>query len=139
MHTYKIRITINNSDGDHRYDYSDDFLFDIAEVPKGINTEFRKNLFDAFKTNVKKAVEEWFNIDKESVIDEIDQYGYEYDYENKADEDQSELDYAISNFPARCVSHIPNEIMEHNNFRIAPEVSVQYNSYNDLGFLMDND
>lgn len=137
MQTYTIRYSIKDADGQHEYDYSDDFLVDLDETPAGINNEFEQNLLSAFKRKVKDAVTEWFNTDKDTVIGEIDQYGHEYDFENEAYEGQPELEYAISMFPARCVAHIPNEIMEHHGFRNAPSPSAEYESYDDLGFLDD--
>ncbi len=139
MKPYIIRFSIHDAGGNARLDYSNDFLVELEEEPVGTNAEYEKSVLALFMPKVKAAVTEWFNTDKDAVIDEIDQYGHEYDYENEGEEDQSEVDYALSKFPARCVAHIPKKIMEHHNFRKAPEADAEYNSYNDFGFLLDND
>lgn len=138
MKAYIIRFSIHAADGNTRLDYSNDFLVDLDEEPLGINAEYEKNVLALFMHKVKAAVTEWFNTDKDAVIDEIEQFGHGYDYENEAEEGQSELDYALSKFPARSVANIPKKIMEHHNFRKAPEADAVYHSYNDLGFLLDN-
>lgn len=134
--TFLIRFAIKDSDGQHQYDYSDDFLVDLDREPtepEGTG-KYQKGLFDAFKPKIKQAVRDWFEKDPEAVRDDIEQYGYKYDY-NPEDWDNKEVDYVVDSFPARCVSHIPDEIMKANGFRNAPDPSLEEEFYNDLGFL----
>lgn len=139
MKAYIIRFSIHDAVGENLYDYYFDFLVYLDENPPGVSAiEYRKNLLAIFMSKVKAAVTEWFNTDKDTVISQIEQFGHGYDYENEAEEGQPELDYALSKFPARCVANIPKKIMEHHNFRKAPEADAVYHSYNDLGFLLDN-
>ena len=141
MNTFLLRFSIKDSDGDHNYDYANDFLAELdytvpADMP---NNEIIKTLFNLFKPLVKKAVAAWFALAPDDVRDEIDQYGYGYDFENEGEEGEAEVDYAIRMFPARSVAHIPENIMAANGFRLAPEPSMDVEFYNDDGFLADND
>lgn len=145
MNTFLLRFSIKDADGQHKYDYSNDFLVDltdeqVAEVNKLVNIEREKLLFKFFKEKIKQAVVEWFNTDPEAVRDDINQYGYcDYDYENRDDEDQTEAEYAVDQLPARCVAHIPDAITNKFGFCIAPEPSLDKEFYNDFGFLNDDE
>lgn len=136
--TFLIRFAIKDADGQHQYDYSNDFLVDLDHEPAGKEgtKKYYKELFDAFKPKIKQAVRDWFEKDPEAVRDDIEQYGYQYDYEPD-DWDGKEVDYAVDIFPARCVSHIPDEIMKANGFKNAPDPSMEKDFYDDLGFLND--
>lgn len=141
MQTFEIRFSIKDGDGQHQYDYCDDFLMELNDVDCS-NVEKTKNkmrenlLFKYFKDKVKQAVKDWFNEDAEAVRDDINQYGYcNYNYEPTEDDDQTEADYAVENFPARSVAHIPDHIMKNNGFQTRPEPAVDHEFYNDLGFL----
>jgi hypothetical protein len=134
--TFLIRFAIEDADGQHQYDYSDDFLVDLDHEPteEEGTAKYYTELFAAFKPKIKQAVRDWFEKDPEAVRDDIDQYGIEYNYDAE-DWDGKEVDYVVDSFPARCVSHIPTEIMEANGFRNAPDPSLEENFYDDLGFL----
>lgn len=143
MQTFTIRLSIKDGDGQHQYDYCDDFLMELnsvacRNVAKTKNQMRKKLLFKYFKDKVKRAVIDWFNEDADAVREDINQYGYcNYNYEPTEDDDQTEADYAVDNFPARSVSHIPILIMKKHGFQIRPEPSVDKEFYNDLGFLND--
>jgi len=136
--TFLIRFAIKDADGQHQYDYSNDFLVDLDHEPTETEGtgKYQKELFEAFKPKIKQAVRDWFEKDPEEVRDNIEQYGYNYNY----DPDEwggNEVDYVVDSFPARCVAHIPDEIMKANGFRTAPEPSLEEEFYNDFGFLND--
>lgn len=134
--TFLIRFAIKDADGQHQYDYSNDFLVDLDHEPteKQGTGKYQQELFDAFKPKIKQAVRDWFEKDPEAVRDDIQQYGYKYNY-CPEDWNDKEVDYAVDTFPARCVSHIPDEIMKANGFRNAPDPALEKEFYNDLGFL----
>lgn len=145
MNTFLLRFSIKDPEGQHKYDYSNDFLVDLtdeqaAEANKLVNAKREKLLFKLFKEKIKQAVVEWFNTDPEAVRDDINQYGYcNYDYENRDDEDQTEPEYAVDMLPARCVAHIPGAITNKFGFCVAPEPSLDKEFYNDFGFLNEDD
>ena len=127
MKQYTVRFSIKDSDGDHAYDFFTDFIIDMEEsVPDDIEQEFYKR--------IRKAVSDWFNKDKEDLVDVIDMYGYGYDYDET---DGDELKYAIDRFPARAVALIPAEIMAANGFRLKEDPEVEVEFYDDGGFLND--
>lgn len=68
-----------------------------------------------FYQKIKNAVVQWFNTNPDTLRETIDHYcfGYEYDPECHGD---SELDYALSKFTARCVAYIPCGINGQNGF-----------------------
>lgn len=138
MKTYLIRISIKDSDGQHEYDYSNDFLVDIdtEEITEEEGTnKFYKQLFKAFKPKIKQAALDWFAKDPEAIKADIEQYGTGYNYEPDPDGKETEADYIVANFPARSIAHIPDDIMEANGFKLAPEPSLDQEFYDDLGFL----
>lgn len=127
MAQYTVRFSIKDSDGDHSYDYFNDFIIDMTESSSDdIEQEFYKR--------VRKAVSDWFHEDKDDLAYELDMYGYGYEYDES---DGDELEYVIGRFPARSVAHIPAAIMEANGFRIKPDPEVEVEFYNDGGFLKD--
>lgn len=140
MKTYLIRISIKDADGQHEYDYSNDFLVDIdteeITAKEGTN-KFYKQLFKAFKPKIKQAALDWFAKDPEAIKADLEQYGTGYDYEPDPDGKETEADYIVDNFPPRSIAHIPDEIMEANGFKLAPEPSLDQEFYDDLGFLND--
>ena len=69
-----------------------------------------------FYQKIKNAVVQWFNTNPETLRETLDEYCFGYDYEHEADEGQSELDYALSMFTARCVSLIPCGIASQRGF-----------------------
>jgi hypothetical protein len=69
-----------------------------------------------FIQKIKTAVTQWFETAPNDLRETLDEYCFGYDYENDADEGQSELDYALSKFTARCVAYIPDEISGKNGF-----------------------
>ena len=138
MNTFLLRFSIKDSAGDHNYDYADDFLVNLDyTVPEDDTYTVNKDLLKLFIPLIKKAVADWFAEDPETVRYEIEQYGYGYAYEDESDNYPNEVDYAIWRFPARCVAHIPDNIMKANGFQLAPEPSMDVEFYNDDGFLND--
>lgn len=69
-----------------------------------------------FIQKIKNAVVQWFNMTPTNLRETLAEYCFGYDYENDADEGQSELDYALSKFTARCVAYIPYGIAGQNGF-----------------------
>lgn len=134
---YTFRFDIKDSDGDHRYDYSNDFVITLDRRPDGDNAGFRKNLYKKFKEQIKNAVTRWFEQDPEAVRDEISQYGYGYDFVTNGSIGESEVEFAIDNFPARCVAHIPEDITRACGFYLEAEPNAGQEFYNDNGFLND--
>ena len=138
---YLIRFSIKDSEGNHKYDYSVDFLVELQELMPGTKAEFEKAQFTMFKEKIVAAVKDWFADDPDAVKDEIDQFGYGYDFDADdckfAEDYACEEDYAVDNFPARCVAHIPDVIMKRNGFELAPEPTMEHEFYNDYGFLRD--
>lgn len=140
MKTYFIRISIKDADGQHEYDYCNDFLVDIdSKKIKGNEGtyKFYTQLFNAFKPKIKQAALDWFAKDPEAIRADLEQYGTGYDYEPDPDGKETEADYIVANFPPRSIAHIPDEIMEANGFKLAPEPSLDQEFYDDLGFLND--
>ena len=78
-----------------------------------------------FKAKVKQAVIDWFNKDKDDLIDAINQYGGGYEYD--ADDGESEISYALSRFTIRLVEYIPDELLEKNGIREQdpPDVNIE--------------
>lgn len=69
-----------------------------------------------FYQKIKKAVTDWFNFSPHTLRETLAEYCFGYDYEHEADDGQSELDYALSKFTARCVVYIPYGIAGQNGF-----------------------
>lgn len=69
-----------------------------------------------FIQKIKNAVIQWFNTNPTALSETLDEYCFGYDYEHEADDGQSELDYALSKFTARCVVLIPYGIAGQNGF-----------------------
>lgn len=122
--THTVRFSIKDYEGHH---YFNDFVFDMEESdPDVIEREFARR--------VRKAVADWFVKDKAGLVYEIEMYGYGYEYD---DDDGDELEYAIDNFPAASVAHIPDKIMEANGFRLRERPDVELTFYGYGGFLND--
>ncbi len=142
MQNFMIRFCIKDADGQHQYDYSDEFIvsLDYTIGKKQGNNKIQNDLFKLFKEKIKSAVIEWFNKDAQCVRDEIEEYGYMNTFEpdpDGSDEENNaaELNWVVDNFPARCVSHIPTDIMKNNGFFNAPDPICEHEFYNDHGFL----
>jgi len=69
-----------------------------------------------FYQKIKNAVTAWFNQSPHDLRETLAEYCFGYDYEHEADDGQSELDYALSKFTARCVAYIPCGINGQNGF-----------------------
>ena len=69
-----------------------------------------------FNQKIKNAVIQWFNTNPTALSEMLDENCFGYDYEHEADDGQSELDYALSKFTARCVVLIPYGIAGQNGF-----------------------
>lgn len=144
MQNYTIRFSIKDADGNSSYDYSDDFIVSLdytIDDTKG-SAATQNELFKLFKEKIKAAVTEWYSKDAELVKDEISQYGYMREFEPDPDDSEeanktNELLWVLDNFPARCVSHIPDDIMQANGFRNAPNMNCEVEFYDDNGFIND--
>ena len=69
-----------------------------------------------FYQKIKNAVTDWFNQSPHTLRETLAEYCFGYDYEHEADEGQSELEYALSKFTARCVAYVPYGIAGQNGF-----------------------
>ena len=70
-----------------------------------------------FNQHIKNAVIQWFNESPHTLRETLDENCFGYDYEHEADDGQSELDYVLSKFTARCVVLIPYGIAGQNGFK----------------------
>ena len=69
-----------------------------------------------FYQKIKNAVVQWFNTNPDTLRETLDSNCFGYDYEHEADDGQSELDYVLSKFTARCVVLVPCGIAGQNGF-----------------------
>ena len=146
MKDFLIRINIKDSEGQHQYDYSEDYIaqLDYEIKPKQSKSKTQLEIFKLFAEKVKTAALEWFQKDPEAVKDDLVQYAYGLEFEpdpdmSEAENKKAELDQLVECFPARCIAHIPDDIKERNGFHDAPEVHSEASFYNDLGFINDVD
>ena len=146
MQNFMIRFSIKDSDGNNQYDYSDDFVVSLdytIDEKKG-SAKIQKELYTLFKEKIKAAVIEWYGKDAELVKDEIAQYGYMRTVEPDPDDSdeetkKKELQWVLDTFPARCVSHIPDDIMANHGFSNAPDMHCEIDFYDDGGFINDEE
>lgn len=87
-----------------------------------------------FYQKIKNAVIQWFNFNPTALRDTLAEYCFGYDYEHEADDGQSELDYALSKFTARCVVYIPYGIAGQNGFTPLDVDAVATSDYADSLF-----
>lgn len=146
MKSYAIRINIKDGDGQHQYDYSEDYVaqLDYEINPKQSDTKTQKEIFKLFAEKVKAAVLEWFQQDPDAVKDDLEQYAHGFDFEpdpdwSEEENKEAELEELVDCFPARCIAHIPDDIKERNSFHDAPDVHCEASFYNDLGFINDDE
>lgn len=122
---YKKTVLINLTTSD-REDGSevsnDNFYMTMSDEEAADVGTKKKTLLQIFKSKVNAAVIDWFNQDAQGLRDEINSYGFGYDFEHDADEGQSELDYALGKFTARMVAHIPNKHLNDHNIVVATRV-----------------
>lgn len=104
----------------------------VARTPAKDQDELLVNFF---KAKVKNAVTQWFNDDAQDVRDEIDEYCGGYDYDK--DDGETELEYILKKFTARCVTHIPEAFLGHNGITLVEEPDV-YLEYDYLDSMFDN-
>lgn len=89
---------------------------EAATVDKATDDQRGDLVLKFFYQKIKNAVVQWFNTNPETLRETLDEYCFGYDYEHEADEGQSELDYALPMFTARCVAFIPCDISGQNGF-----------------------
>ena len=107
---------------------------EAALVEKAPKKERADMVLTYFRQKVKKAVTDWFNMSPNSLRETLAEYCFGYDYENEADDGQTELDYALEKFTARCVAYIPCGIAAQNGISTL-DVDVTYTSdYGDSFF-----
>ena len=146
---YKKTVLINltTSDSEDGSEVSNDNFYmtlsdeEAAEVGKAVNKKHGElnELLKIFKARVKLAVTNWFNQDAQELRDEIDSYGFGYDFEHEADEGQSELDYALGRFTARMVAHIPDKILNDHKILVANRVDDASYEYDYAESLFDDE
>jgi hypothetical protein len=89
---------------------------EAAIVDKAADAQRGDLVLKYFNQKIKNAVIQWFNESPHTLRKTLDEYCFGYDYENEADKGQSELDYALSKFTARCVVLISDGIASQNGF-----------------------
>lgn len=87
-----------------------------------------------FYQKIKNAVVEWFNFSPTTLRETLDANCFGYDYEHEADDGQSELDYVLSKFTARCVVLIPCGIAGQNGFSTLDVDATATSDYSDSLF-----
>lgn len=89
---------------------------EAATVDQATDDQRGDLVLKLFIQKIKTAVTQWFKKSPNDLRETLAEYCLGYDYEYEADEGQSELDYALAKFSARCVAYIPDEIMGKNGF-----------------------
>lgn len=89
---------------------------EAATVDKATDEQRGDLVLKLFYQKIKNAVTAWFNQSPHTLRETLAEYCFGYDYEHEADDGQSELDYALSKFTARCVAYIPCGIAGQNGF-----------------------
>lgn len=102
----------------------------VAKAPKNKRGDM---VLTYFRQKVKNAVTQWFNTNPDAVRETLAEYCFGYDYEHEADDGQTELDYALDKFTARCVAYIPCGIAGQNGINKL-DVDVTYTSDYANGF-----
>lgn len=117
------------SDDKFNMKLTSDEAYQVARAPENDQADL---LAKMFKEKVKKAVTQWFNFNAQDVRDVIDEYCGGYDYD--ADDGETELDYVLRKFTARCVVHIPEAICGQNGFTFVeePDVTLEFDYLNSL-------
>lgn len=100
---------------------------EAALVDKAPKNKRADMVLNYFRQKVKKAVTDWFNMSPNNLRETLAEYCFGYDYEHEADDGQTELDYALGKFTARCVAYIPCGIAGQNGISTL-DVDVTYTS-----------
>ena len=90
---------------------------EAATVDKATDDQRGDLVLKYFNQKIKNAVIQWFNTNPTALRETLDANCFGYDYEHEADDGQSELDYVLSKFTARCVVLIPYGIAGQNGFK----------------------
>ena len=118
---FRIRLNIKDSEGDTRYDYSEEYIMSASDRPNDITSEFTNR--------IRQAVCDLVSQDAELAEYIVTNYGYADGIDST---DSNEIrDYVISTFPLRGVAQIPDGILEKHGIKLAQEPDGYLTSYDD--------
>ena len=107
---------------------------EAAIVDKAADDQRGDLVLKYFNQKIKNAVIQWFNESPHTLRETLDANCFGYDYEHEADDGQSELDYVLSKFTARCVVLIPYGIAGQNGFKTLDVDATATSDYSDSLF-----
>jgi hypothetical protein len=129
---FRIELDIKDSEGDARYDYTEEYLVSSDVKPAGFEDAVKE-----FKNHVKAAISDLVVSDPGLAKEIV----YDYGYADKTDSTDSDeiLSYVLDNFPLRGVAQIPSEILLKHGIKAVAPPEYQLVSYDDSSIFEEDD
>jgi len=129
---FRIELDIKDSEGDARYDYTEEYLVSSDVKPDGFEDAVKE-----FKNRVKAAISDLVTVDPDLAEYIVCNYGYASGI--NLDDPEDFLPYILNNFPLRGVVQIPSEILLKHGIKAVAPPEYQLVSYDDSLIFEEDD